>query len=90
MNGNAVKLMIQTALKPEIEKMETSNSRALTDLAAKVEACQEQERNTPSQLQDLQKEIRQLKDNDKFKYVEEAVKKISDDVKRCVDNSIMV
>ncbi|KAF2633248.1 hypothetical protein BU25DRAFT_486398 [Macroventuria anomochaeta] len=76
MRGDAVKIMIQTAIQPEIKKMDvfcTENEKTLKGLSTTVEANQKicdtlNQCDLPGQLQSLQDKINQVESNNNKTY----------------------
>jgi chromosome segregation ATPase len=69
--SDAVKAMVQTAIQPEIKKMNTSrdeNTKTLADATKKVEANQRVINNLSSQLQTLQVKVNNVESNDSKTY----------------------
>lgn len=74
--GDAIKVMIQTAMQSETKKMDafrTENNKALKDVSTKVDAVQKicndlNKRKLPEQLQNLQEKISLVESNDNKTY----------------------
>ncbi|KAJ4310467.1 hypothetical protein N0V94_008438 [Neodidymelliopsis sp. IMI 364377] len=69
--NDAVKTMVQTAIQPEIKKMNTlrdENTKTLADASKKVEANQRVINSLSAQLQDLQANVNNVESNDSKTY----------------------